>query len=356
MIFARCQIDFLGVGLLDGVAGGRFQLLDFVPARVHPLQVDLALGVGVIGAQVVVFAGLGIVRTAPDLELYALNGTAGDGIHLFNKQIRLAQVVQFNGGGLVLIQVNSMDGIVRHPAILGLGFLHGISARIQSLQHDQAVLIGKMQLVIAAVDLPDAELDAGKGFAGLLVDFQQAQTGAGAVHEVHHHVLVLGGVDPDGLAVIGVQDIGCRHIDFLHLIAPGGHIGEGGLAVRPRHHIVFIAQVHAPDMEAGARNRVAGLGVPLGDGQAALVMVGLGDYDGLLTLEILGVDMDAHRGAVAVKTSGRVYLAELVVALADVGHGDGAVRLGFLGADDLSIPQDDKNSASQGAAALVHLL
>ncbi len=85
-------------------------------------------------------------------------------------------------------------------------------------------------------------------------------------------------------------------------------------------------------------------------------MVGLGDNDGLLPLEILGVHMDTHRGAVAVETSGRVYLPELVVALGDMGHGDGAVLFGFLGADDLPIPKNDKNSASQGAAALVHLL
>ncbi len=213
-----------------------------------------------------------------------------------------------------------------------------------------------MLLVIAAVDLGNAEQHPREGFPRLLVDFQQAQTGAGAVHEVHHHVLVLGGVDPDGLAVVGVQQVGGGHVRFLHLIAPGGHIGEGGLAVRPCHHVIFIAQVDAPDMEAGARYGIAGLGVPLGNGQAALVMVGLGDYDGLLSLQILGVDVNTHRGTVTVETSRGGHLAELVVALGDIGHGDGAVRLGFLGADHLTVPQDDKNSASQGAAALVHLL
>ncbi len=130
VILARRQIDLLGVRLFDGVAGGGFQLLDFVPARVHPLQVDLALRVGVEGAQVVVFAGLGIVRTAPDLELHALNGTARDGVHLFNEQVRLAQVAQFQGGGLVFLQIDGVDGIIRHPAVFGFDLLDSVRAGV----------------------------------------------------------------------------------------------------------------------------------------------------------------------------------------------------------------------------------
>ena len=69
VIFARRQINLLGIGLLDGIAGGGFQFLDLVPARFLPLQVNFPLGVGVKGAQVVVFASLGIIRTAPDLPV-----------------------------------------------------------------------------------------------------------------------------------------------------------------------------------------------------------------------------------------------------------------------------------------------
>ena len=59
-----------------------------------------------------------------------------------------------------------------------------------------------MQLIIASVDLCDSKLNAGKGFAGLLVDLQQAQAGFGAVYEVHRHVLVRFSVDPDGLRLL----------------------------------------------------------------------------------------------------------------------------------------------------------
>ena len=355
VIFARRQIYLLGIGLLDGVAGGGFQLFYLVPARFLPLQVNFPLGVGVEGAQVVVFAGLGIVRPAPDLELHALNGTAGDGIHLFNEQIGLSQVAQFQGGGLVFLQIDGVDGIIGHPAILGFDLLDGISARVQPLQHDQALGVGEVLLVIAAVDLRDAEQDAGEGFAGLLVDFQQAQTGLGAVHKVHHHVLVLGSVDPDGFSIVGVQQVGSGHVRFLNFIAPAGHIGEGGLTVRARHYVVLIAQVDSTNVEAGVGDGFAGLSVPLGNRQAALVMVHFFHHNGLLSLQILGVDVDAHRGTVTVETSRGGHLHKFIMALGDVADGNRTIRAGFLGGDDLAVPQDDKNSASQGAAALIHL-
>ena len=108
-----------------------------------------------------------------------------------------------------------MDGTIGHPAVFGLDLLHGISAGIQSFQHDQTLGVGKMLLVIAAVDLGNAEQDAGQGFAGLGVDFQQPEAGAGAVHEVHNHILVLLRVDPDGLAIVGIEDIGGGDIGFI---------------------------------------------------------------------------------------------------------------------------------------------
>lgn len=78
-------------------------------------------------------------------------------------------------------------------------------------------------------------------------------------------------------------------------------------------------------------------------------------HDSLLTLEILGVDVDAHRRFVAVEPSRCSHLNKFVVAFHHIADGDGAVRPSFLGGNDLPIPQDDKNSASQRAAALVHL-
>ena len=108
--------------------------------------------------------------------------------------------------------------------------------------------------------------------------------------------------------------------------------------------------------EGGIGDGIASLSVPLLDRQGTLVMVHLRDHDGLLPLEALGLHMDAHRGAVAVEAGGGGHLAELIVPLHHVADGDSAVRLGFLGTDDLAVTQDDKDGPRQRLIALVHLL
>ena len=85
-------------------------------------------------------------------------------------------------------------------------------------------------------------------------------------------------------------------------------------------------------------------------------MVDLGDHNGLLPLEILSVHMDANGGFVAVHASRGGHLHKLIVALGDVADGDGAIRLGLLGGDNLAVPQHQKNGPGQGLATLVHLL
>ena len=107
-------------------------------------------------------------------------------------------------------------------------------------------------------------------------------------------------------------------------------------------------------MERGAGDGFTTLGVPLLDGEGAQAVVLFRDGDRLLPLEVLGGDVDAHRGTVAVIAQGRVHLPELIIALGDVGDGNGAVRVGFLGADHLPVPQDHEDTTGQGLAALVY--
>ena len=85
-------------------------------------------------------------------------------------------------------------------------------------------------------------------------------------------------------------------------------------------------------------------------------MVHLGDHDGLLSLEVLGVHIDTNRCFVTVHALRRGNLNEFIMALGDIGYRDGAVGLGFLGADDLAVSEDQKNSSREGAAALIHFL
>ena len=323
------------------------------------LQHDLAGLIGIEHPQVVELAGDGVVAAPPDLELDMADGALGDAVHLQNFEGGLDDVGQLNGAGLVFLQLDDVHGIVQH-VVRGRrhlsDFIRAGPDAVLALQHDEPVLVGLAAVREAPVDLLDQEGGAGDRLAGLPIQFQEPDAGAGTVDEIHHDVLVLLAVDPDGFAVVGVQQIGLRHVQFLDLIAPAGHGLQHRFAVRTCHHIVFITDVDASDVEAGVGDGVARLRVPLLNGEGALVVVDLGDRDGLLPLEILGVDMDAHGRFVAVETSGGGYLHELVMALHHIAHRDGAVRLGLLSADDLAVPEDQKNSSREGAAALIHLL
>ena len=356
MGFSRFQVDILGVWLLDGVAGGGLQLLDAVPPGVDVLQHDLTAVVGLEYAQVVELPGDRVVAAPPDLELHLGDGAVGDAVHLNHLEGGLEDVGELDGGGVVRLQLHHMNGVVVDVIRSGLHLVDLVGPGTKIFPEDHAVLVRLALIGKASVHLLDLEGDAGDGLVGLAVPLHQPDAGELGVDKIDHHVLVLGGVDPNGLAVVGVQNVGLGHVGFFHLITPTKHIRQGNGAIRPRHHIVLIAQIHAPDVKAGAGDGVACLSVPLLNGQIALVMVHLGYGDGLLTLEVLGLHMDAHGGAVAVEASGGGDLPEFVVPLADVGHGDGAVRASLLGANHLAVPQDDEDGPGQGSVALVHFL
>ena len=66
---AALNIDLLGGRLLDGEAGGGFQLRHPVPAVPQALQHDLAAGVSEVDPQVVELAGVGAIAAVPELNL-----------------------------------------------------------------------------------------------------------------------------------------------------------------------------------------------------------------------------------------------------------------------------------------------
>lgn len=227
---------------------------------------------------------MGIIAAAPHLELHALNGASGHAVHLDDLQVGLAQVAQLQGGGFVFLQVDRVDGIVAHPAVLGFYFLHGICPWGQAVQHDHTVCVRKVLGAVAAVDLIHLEQHVGQRFTSLGVDLAEDEAGLLTVGKGHGDILALFGLDPDGFAVVGVQNPGGWDVDFVHLIAARNHVRQGGLTVRAGGDVVFVGHVDAPNMEGGVGDGVARLGVHLFNGQAALVVVGFGDGDGLLPL------------------------------------------------------------------------
>ena len=68
------------------IAGRRFQFCDLKPAVVDIFEGNLAVFIGIVGAQVVQFAGFGGVGRIPDLKLCPFDGIAGDAVNLFDRQ------------------------------------------------------------------------------------------------------------------------------------------------------------------------------------------------------------------------------------------------------------------------------
>lgn len=97
LVSAALNIDLLGGRLLDGEAGGGFQLRHPVPAVPQALQHDLAAGVSEVDPQVVELAGVGVIAAVPELEFGPLDGAAGDAVYLLDGKGGLFVVLEIDG-------------------------------------------------------------------------------------------------------------------------------------------------------------------------------------------------------------------------------------------------------------------
>ena len=97
LVSAALNIDLLGGRLLDGDAGGGFQLRHPVPAVPQALQHDLAAGVSEVDPQVVELAGVGAIAAVPELEFGPPDGAAGDAVYLLDGKGGLFVVLEIDG-------------------------------------------------------------------------------------------------------------------------------------------------------------------------------------------------------------------------------------------------------------------
>ena len=97
LVSAALNIDLLGGRLLDGEAGGGFQLRHPVPAVPQALQHDLAAGVSEVDPQVVELAGVGAIAAVPELEFGPPDGAAGDAVYLLDGKGGLFVVLEIDG-------------------------------------------------------------------------------------------------------------------------------------------------------------------------------------------------------------------------------------------------------------------
>ena len=172
---------------------------------------------------------------------------------------------------------------------------------------------------------------------------------------VKNQLLIVASLQPNGLGRFLADNVRVGNGFFGHFIAVHRDIGENGPAVRPSGHIIVVAVVDALDFKVGIGNYVAGLGVPLQNGQARELLVGGRDGDSATTVDgglvHMGDDWISERGV------GRwgAHLHKGVHTLSHIGDGNGAIRFRGLSADDLAILDDVEYSARERVVTVVQL-
>ena len=271
------QVDALGRGVLDLVAVRGFQLRDLIPAGLQAVvlrlaQVDLAILVAVIDAQVLQGTGGLAVTGVPDLELRALHGAAHDAVLLVDGQLRGPLVLQTQGVVRLAIaagpflQEHVMGRGIQDIAVGDKGLGHGVPASVQVRDEDFAVLIGSEGADIGAVLHLDIELDALDAVA-FLIHLLDEQAGPLLVEELQGGGLI--GFQRHGLGDV-VEDVVPGDTDFRDLVGTGLQVLDEDFTVVVRGGLLGVAAVDFLNQEGDAGHRCPCQLILLDDSQAGL--------------------------------------------------------------------------------------
>ena len=172
---------------------------------------------------------------------------------------------------------------------------------------------------------------------------------------VKNQLLAVTSLQPNGLGRFLADDVRVGNGFFGHFIAVHRDIGENGPAIRPGGHIVVVTIVDPLDFKVGIGNHIAGLGIPLQNGQARELLIRGRNGNGTASIDGGLIHMGDDRVCQAGVRRRGAYLHKGVHPLSHIGDGDGSVRFGGLGADDLTVLDDIKHSAGERVAAVVQL-
>ena len=224
---AGLDIDLLR-GFFDGVSGGRLQLCHLVPAIPQARKLELAVFIGVEGAEVIDLAANRVVAGISDLELGPLQRIAGHAVHLFDRQAGLLVIFKINSVVAVGIERCKLTGRVQQ-----IGGRHGffcdlIDTGQQILQLCLALAV-RLDLVNAvAVCRTDFKHGVSDGFAGV---------GVILIHDKVGALLVLhgqgAGLAGEQLHVVlpHIQNVRGVRGSFAHGIHAGFQVGNQDLAL-----------------------------------------------------------------------------------------------------------------------------
>ena len=176
---------FLRGRLLDGVPGRRLQFRHLVPAILDLRENDFSACIGKIGAEVVELAGVGVVAAIPDLELSALDGIAGDTVHLADLQRRLESVEEGDGRGFAGFQRHFLRDGAENDMVGNIDLRYFECANRNRVEENPPMVIGRGAGRKAAVNLLDTVGHALDRLPGGDVFLQNFQTGLLVILKAH---------------------------------------------------------------------------------------------------------------------------------------------------------------------------
>ena len=334
---------FVLVGQVIG--GGDGLLRDLVGAGGNP-QGNRSVRPG--GPVVLIVAVDGL-----DSEHGAGNGLAAVGVDLGNGQLRLLQILEDDFLLIAAVQADGLRGFLADAVGLRDRLLCDPVAAGGKAQFHGAAGLGSDFMAVIAVNGLQEKDGARDGLIGPLLNFGDFQKGLLLV--IKNELLAVSGLQPNCLGRFVADNIGVRDGNLRDLVRIHRDARQGGGAVRPGGHVMVKAVVDALDLKVGIGDHVSRLGVPFQDREVRELLVGGGDSDGAAPVDGGLIHMGNDRLGELGPGSRDGNLHKGVHSLGHVRHRDGAVRLGFLGADDLAVLDDIEYSAGEGIAAVVQL-
>ena len=348
LALAAMEDDLLGGGFFHLESRGGPHLGDGVLSGIEPLALlvkpDLALGIGQDLTEVDGAGGLRRLAIAhiSHMEKRPLDGSAGNTVYLVDSQLRGLPI--FEGQCLFFPCVEGYGllpvGILVRQIVRGRNrHFHDLIAAGDQPELDRAILASGHIDAVIVVDADDTE----HGIRDLDRRIICIHLGDGQLRllqVVEYQFSAVAGAKVDGLGGGAADHIGVRDRDLGHGIAVHGNAGQGGLTVGAGDYILMVAVLDALDLKMGARDAIAGLLIPLEDGEVRQPLIHCGHPDCAATIYCGLIHMGNDRlcqDGVGFRDGN---LNEGVHTFGHIGDRDDAIPARFFRCDDLAILDD----------------
>ena len=348
LALAAMEDDLLGGGFFHLESRGGPHLGDGVLSGIEPLALlmkpDLALGIGQDLTEVDGAGGLRRLTIAgvSHMKKRPLDGSASNTVFLVDSQLRGLPI--FEGQRLFFPRIERNGllpvGILVRQIVRGRNrHFYDLIAAGDQPELDRAILASGHIAAVIVVDTDNAEHSIGD-LDRRIIRIHLGDGQFRLLQVVEYQFSAVAGAKVNGLGGGAADHIGVRDRDLGHGIAVHGDAGQGGLTVGAGDYILMVAVLDALDLKMGARNAIAGLLIPLEDGEIRQPLIHSSHPDCAATIYCGLIHMGNDRlcqDGVGLRDGN---LNEGIHTLGHIGDGDDAIPARFFRCDELSILQD----------------